>query len=38
MQDAVNLAWKLAVVLRGDAPEELLDSYDTERRAQRCGS
>lgn len=33
MQDAVNLAWKLAVALRGDAPEGLLDSYDTERRA-----
>ena len=33
MQDAANLAWKLAAVLRGDAPDELLDSYDTERRA-----
>lgn len=33
MQDAVNLAWKLAVALRGDAPKGLLDSYDTERRA-----
>jgi 2-polyprenyl-6-methoxyphenol hydroxylase-like FAD-dependent oxidoreductase len=33
MQDAVNLAWKLAAVLRGDAPDGLLDSYDTERRA-----
>jgi 3-(3-hydroxy-phenyl)propionate hydroxylase len=30
-QDAENLAWKLALVLRGDAPERLLDSYDTER-------
>ncbi|PLR30265.1 FAD-dependent oxidoreductase [Chimaeribacter californicus] len=31
--DAVNLAWKLAAVLRGDAPESLLDSYEHERRA-----
>ena len=31
IQDAVNLAWKLALVLRG-APEALLDSYDAERR------
>lgn len=32
MQDAVNLGWKLAVALRGDAPAGLLDSYETERR------
>ncbi|MFE9255817.1 FAD-dependent oxidoreductase [Streptomyces sp. NPDC006879] len=32
VQDAHNLAWKLAAVLRGEAGEELLDSYDTERR------
>lgn len=32
MQDAFNLAWKLAAVVRGDArPEPLLDSYNTER-------
>jgi 2-polyprenyl-6-methoxyphenol hydroxylase-like FAD-dependent oxidoreductase len=31
LQDAFNLAWKLAMVLRGDAPEELLESYDAER-------
>ena len=30
--DAVNLGWKLAAVLRGWAPEELLDSYEAERR------
>lgn len=30
--DAVNLAWKLAAVLHGWAPVELLDSYQTERR------
>lgn len=33
IQDAENVAWKLAAVLRGDAPEALLDSYDAERRA-----
>ena len=31
LQDAFNLTWKLAMVLRGEAPEELLDSYDAER-------
>ena len=31
LQDAFNLAWKLAMVLRGNAPEELLESYDAER-------
>ena len=30
--DAVNLAWKLAAVLGGQAPASLLDSYDAERR------
>jgi 2-polyprenyl-6-methoxyphenol hydroxylase-like FAD-dependent oxidoreductase len=29
--DAVNLAWKLAMVLRGDAEDRLLDTYETER-------
>ena len=34
MQDACNLAWKLALVCRGLAAEEpLLDSYSTERSA-----
>ncbi|MBA2962162.1 MULTISPECIES: FAD-dependent monooxygenase [Ramlibacter] len=32
IQDAHNLAWKLALVLRGQAGEALLDTYDTERR------
>jgi hypothetical protein len=32
VQDAHNLAWKLAGVLRGWAGEPLLDSYDAERR------
>ncbi|GIE76402.1 FAD-dependent oxidoreductase [Actinoplanes philippinensis] len=31
IQDAHNLAWKLAMVLRGDAGPGLLDSYHTER-------
>jgi 2-polyprenyl-6-methoxyphenol hydroxylase-like FAD-dependent oxidoreductase len=30
--DAHNLAWKLALVLRGQADPALLDSYDAERR------
>jgi 2-polyprenyl-6-methoxyphenol hydroxylase-like FAD-dependent oxidoreductase len=29
--DAVNLGWKLAAVVRGSAPEELLDTYTAER-------
>jgi 2-polyprenyl-6-methoxyphenol hydroxylase-like FAD-dependent oxidoreductase len=29
--DAMNLGWKLAATLRGDAPAELLDSYTSER-------
>ncbi|WP_345569834.1 FAD-dependent monooxygenase [Nonomuraea rosea] len=32
LQDAVNLAWKLAAELRGWAPPWLLDTYDAERR------
>lgn len=31
IRDAVNLAWKLAHVLRGEANEALLDTYQTER-------
>ena len=31
MQDAYNLAWKLALVIRGLADPALLDSYETER-------
>ncbi|QWT21242.1 FAD-dependent monooxygenase [Bacillus sp. NP157] len=29
--DAINLAWKLAAVLRGDAPDALLDTFVHER-------
>ncbi|MFI2608298.1 FAD-dependent monooxygenase [Kitasatospora sp. NPDC018619] len=32
LQDAANLGWKLAAVLRDTAPLGLLDTYDTERR------
>jgi len=33
LQDAHNLAWKLAFVLKGIAGPDLLDTYDSERRA-----
>ncbi|MCT4357752.1 FAD-dependent monooxygenase [Streptomyces sp. Je 1-79] len=32
IQDACNLAWKIALVVRGEAGPALLDSYDAERR------
>ncbi|KAL2833991.1 FAD binding domain-containing protein [Aspergillus pseudoustus] len=32
IEDAVNLAWKLAAVILGWGSDSLLDSYDTERR------
>ena len=31
MKDAVNLSWKLAAVLAGNAPQDILDTYETER-------
>lgn len=31
IQDAFNLAWKLAAVVRGEAPVALLDTYEAER-------
>jgi 2-polyprenyl-6-methoxyphenol hydroxylase-like FAD-dependent oxidoreductase len=31
IQDAYNLAWKLALVIEGRAPDSLLDSYHDER-------
>jgi len=33
LEDGENLAWKLAMVLRGDAPSALLASYEIERGA-----
>jgi 2-polyprenyl-6-methoxyphenol hydroxylase-like FAD-dependent oxidoreductase len=38
VQDAHNLAWKLAAVLAGGERERLLDSYDVERRAVVAGT
>ena len=31
VQDAVNLGWKLAQVIKGASPESLLDTYHAER-------
>lgn len=33
IEDAVNMGWKLAAMVRGDGGEILLQSYDDERRA-----
>jgi 3-(3-hydroxy-phenyl)propionate hydroxylase len=32
VRDAANLCWKLAAVLKGQAPESLLDTYQAERK------
>lgn len=32
VQDAHNLAWKLAAILHSGAPDSLLDTYETERK------
>jgi 2-polyprenyl-6-methoxyphenol hydroxylase-like FAD-dependent oxidoreductase len=32
VEDAVNLGWKFAAVLSGQAPRSLLDSYESERK------
>jgi 2-polyprenyl-6-methoxyphenol hydroxylase-like FAD-dependent oxidoreductase len=34
LRDAANLAWKLDLVLRGAAPERLIDTVDAERQPQ----
>ncbi|MFC9892557.1 FAD-dependent monooxygenase [Nocardia sp. NPDC127579] len=31
IQDAVNLGWKLGMIVRGNASEDLLDTYEAER-------
>jgi 2-polyprenyl-6-methoxyphenol hydroxylase-like FAD-dependent oxidoreductase len=31
IQDAINLGWKLALVMRGIAPDALLDTYEQDR-------
>ena len=33
MRDAINLSWKLAMVIKGDADAELLSAYESERKA-----
>lgn len=33
VEDAINLAWKLASVIKGRAPLALLETYETERQA-----
>jgi 2-polyprenyl-6-methoxyphenol hydroxylase-like FAD-dependent oxidoreductase len=37
VQDAVNLGWKLAQVVKGISPESLLDSYHAERHPVGAG-
>jgi 3-(3-hydroxy-phenyl)propionate hydroxylase len=37
VQDAVNLGWKLAEVVRGTAPDALLDTYHAERHPVAAG-
>jgi 3-(3-hydroxy-phenyl)propionate hydroxylase len=32
IRDSLNLSWKLAMVVRGQAGDQLLDTYDSERR------
>jgi 3-(3-hydroxy-phenyl)propionate hydroxylase len=38
VQDAVNLGWKLAQVVKGTSPDALLDTYETERRPPTAAS
>lgn len=37
LRDSSNLAWKLGLVLRGLAPDALLDTYESERRPHVLG-
>lgn len=37
IQDAVNLGWKLAEVVKGRAPDSLLDTYNAERHPVAAG-
>jgi 3-(3-hydroxy-phenyl)propionate hydroxylase len=37
VQDAVNLGWKLAQVVKGTSPESLLDTYQAERKPVAAG-
>jgi 3-(3-hydroxy-phenyl)propionate hydroxylase len=38
VQDAVNLGWKLAQVVKGTSPDSLLDTYHTERHPVAAGA
>ncbi len=38
LRDAQNLAWKIAMVLKGGAKAEILDSYEVERRGRASGT
>lgn len=38
MGDAVNLGWKLAQVVKGTSPDDLLDTYEAERHAATARS
>ena len=31
LRDAANLAWKLSAVIKGGAPDALIDTYESER-------
>jgi len=37
LRDGANLAWKLQAVARGEAGDQLLDTYDVERRPHAAG-
>lgn len=37
VRDVANLCWKLAAVVRGELPESVLDSYETERKPHVWG-
>jgi 2-polyprenyl-6-methoxyphenol hydroxylase-like FAD-dependent oxidoreductase len=38
VQDAVNLGWKVAQVVKGTSPDALLDTYEAERRPPTAAS
>lgn len=38
IRDAANLAWKLVLVIRGQAKTQLLDAYQQERRPHVCST
>lgn len=36
IQDAHNLAWKIAALVQGSAKSSILNTYETERRPVLC--